>query len=330
MTVGPATDRRSAVAGFTAVLQRAEFLSELSRLATTEWQWGEPLAVRSTVCKAHRQRCTFELAVRTELGCHAVIAKVHHQDRSDVYQTMQTLHRAGFDPAARFSIPRPLHYIPSLHVLLEEKVPGQQAMNVFLDPACPEHDTAADLSGEWLAHFHDTAPPLGRVTSHDHLWPSIHRWVEDVVRAGAPLATKGERLVRRLEASTPPADAAAFRTGHGSYIAEHVMLGGPRTSVIDFDECDIADPARDLAWFVVLLQRLTLKQGRSLHALDAQAKRFLRSYVNASHAGASATANLPFYRGAECLHRASSDLVKRRPPMLQWSEAMLDEGLRVC
>jgi len=96
--------------------------------------------------------------------------------------------------------------------------------------------------------------------------------------------------------------------------------------VIDLDEHDVADPGRDVAWFVVSLQRLALVHRGAFHALDGPGRHFLESYLSAGSGGA--TAHYPFYRALECLHRARRDLWKRVPPVREWAEIMLDEGLR--
>ena len=109
---------------------------------------------------------------------------------------------------------------------------------------------------------------------------------------------------------------------------EHVLLSSGRTTVLDLDECDVADPSRDVAWFVVSVQRLALTQLGSLEALDDVVNAFLRAYHDSSEPGAAR--HLTFYRMLECLHRARRDLFKRIPPVPEWAEIMLDEGLRLA
>ncbi len=321
-------DARAVVAQFAAVLERDEVRTELDRLARAEWGWGTPQEVRTQVFKAHRRRATFNVAVRTERGWHEVIGKVHSVDRSDVFRTMDAVRRAGFGAEATYSVPQALLYLPSVHVLLEEKVPGPAAMTVFLDEHSDQHAAVAEVCGRWLARFHEAAPRIGTPVDVADELARIRHWTERIAGFGEGLAAKAEVLRGRLEATSPPPGTAAYCAGHGSYMPEHVMLGGPRISAIDLDEFDLADPGRDLAWFVVSLQRLALKQRGSLHALDGAVERFLQTYRVAG--GAARLVNLPFYRAMECLHRARRDLVKRRPSVPKWAEIMLDEGLRLC
>jgi len=315
----------AAVSRFAAVLERPEFRGELHRLSSGEWGWGAPQEVRLHPLKAHRRRCTFNVAVRTESGWHAVIAKVHTDDRCDVFRTMAAVRDAGFGPGAECSIPEPLRYLPSLHILLEEKVPGTQATEIFLHGAPHERSAAAERCARWLTQFHATAPQPGSGPAiADELLLS-RAWRDQLASLGEPFAAQAALLFRRVEAAAPAPGRGAHRAGHGSFIPEHVLLSPGRTAVIDLDECGSADPARDVAWFSVALQRLALKHLGSLHALDECVERFSQTYA----ACQGVPPSIPFYRALECFHRAWRDVHKRVPPAPQWAATMLSEGLWV-
>src|SRR5438094_5840936 len=127
------------VAPFAAVLAQEEYPKEAGRLCASERRWGTRREMRARALKWHGDRCTFEIAVRTESGWHHVIGKVYKTDRSDVFQAMEALRRAGFSEDAEFSIPQPLVYLSSLGVRLEEKVRGPSAKDLFLNGGPHEH-----------------------------------------------------------------------------------------------------------------------------------------------------------------------------------------------
>jgi aminoglycoside phosphotransferase (APT) family kinase protein len=320
-------DTRADLTQFSAALDQEEFRAELDRLSRTVLGWGTPQEVRTQVLRAGRLRCTFDIMVRTERGWNNVIGKVHTVERADVFQSMDAIRLAGFSPDAEFSIPQPLLYLSALHFLLVEKVSGRAATEIFLKGDPHDHRAVAERCGQWLAHFHDAAPRLGKAVDLGEALARIRRWATQIATFGDPLATKCEQLVRRLEGAAPAPSTAGYRAAHGSYMPDHVILSGRRTTAIDLDEFGVADPSRDLAWFIVSSQRLALKEHASLRSFDGAVRRFLQAYV--APAGQGAAANLPFYRAMECLHRARRDLVKRRPPVREWAELMLDEGMRV-
>jgi aminoglycoside phosphotransferase (APT) family kinase protein len=315
-----------AVAGFAAVLDQGEFRAELGRRCRSDWAWGEPRELRVHAKKAHKRRCTFEIAVRTDGGWHALIAKVHSEDRSDQFQLLDALGRAGFGSDAAFSMPRPLAYLSGLHILLEEKAPGSAATEVFLSGPVETHCPAAERSGQWLARFHAAAPCLRPgIDVRDEL-PRFARWAAQIAAFGEPLASRSAQLLAALEAGAPSGGPGGYRAAHGSYIPEHVLLAERRTTVIDFDEYSVADPARDVGWFVVSLRRLALLRLGALDAFDEPVDAFVRAYAAA--APPEATSHLAFYTALEYLNRARRDVAKRKPPLPEWAELMLEESFR--
>ena len=319
-------DVNDRVAPFAAVLDQEEFCRELDRLCFSEWHWGTRQKVRARALKWHGDRCTFEIAVKTENGWHSMIGKVYKIDRSDIFQAMAALNQAGFGTEAEFSIPQPFIYLSSLGIRLEEKVQGPSAKEIFLNGSPDERFVAAERCGQWLGRFHSTAPPLGKVADLSEEFPRYRYWKDPVVSCGEPLASKAELLFQKLRAAIPDLSAIESCAGHGSYIPEHVIFSGGRTATIDLDECDVGDPGRDIAWFIVSLQRLALKHLGALHALDGVAERFLRTY--ASSGRRDAMVNFSFYKALECLHGAKRDVINQSPPARDWAEIMLDEGLR--
>ena len=314
---------QAAIPRYAAVLHSQEFRAELERRCTGEWHWGTPHDVRVQPLKWHRERCTFELSLRTDEGWRALIGKVFEADQPRAFATMQAIRDAGFAGETGFAIPRPLAYLPSLRVLLEEKVDGPSAKQILLTRGHDEQRAAARRCGQWLARFHATAPARGQVAEPVAELDRYRQWADSVAQFGEPLAAASRLLYARLAEAAPR--GVEPRAGHGSYIPEHVLLSGPRTVVIDLDESVLADPGQDIAWFMVSVQRLALVHLGSLHALDGAAEEFLGAYV--ASGGAAAVRHVPYYRALECLHRARRDLVKRAPPVPHWAARMLEEGL---
>src|SRR2546430_5372130 len=211
-----AADMTERLAPFRAVLEHGGVRDALDRLCAAEWRRGTGQAVRARALKWHGDRCTFEIALRTEEGWHSVIGKVYTGHRSDVFWAMQALGQAGFGPEADFSIARPFVYLASLGVRLEEKVQGPSAKEIFLNGGPDLHLAAAERCGQWLARFHRTAPPLGHVADLAAEFSRYRYWTDLIARLGEPLAAKAERLFRRLEAVAPASGTIADCLGHGS------------------------------------------------------------------------------------------------------------------
>ncbi len=273
----------------------------------------------------HHNRCVFDVSMKTDGGWQSVIAKLFTIDRRDAFVAMQRIHQAGFGLGAEFAVPRPIAYLPSMRILIEEKVEGRQVKGILLADDQSEQVEAVRRCAAWLARFHTRAPRFGNQVKPKAFLEHVREWANMVSAFGGSFAAKCESLIKKLGAEVPVEGTFEYCPGHGSYIPSHVLLGSGRTVTIDFDELELVDPARDLAWFLISLERLGLKYER---APDSQRLTgpFLDAYFE--EGCREAQRYFAFYKGAEYLHRARHDLYKRIPPVPEWAEIMLDKALR--
>jgi aminoglycoside phosphotransferase (APT) family kinase protein len=273
------------------------------------------------------KRCVFETAWQSAHGPCSWIAKVYADDRSDVYQTMDAIRRAGFGPDAEFSIPEPVAYLPDLRLLLQENVVGRPATELFLSDDDGDRLRMSGRCGAWLARLHAAAPRSGRAFDLDTYRRSIERWSHRVAGLGGRFADKAVHLLEQVEVAGARLDDIERCAGHGSFTHHQVISAGGRTVTFDWDDHAVADPSHDVARFVVGLRRLALRCLGSIRALDGAVDVFLETYI--SGRGPEVRRNLPFYAAAICLRLAKKDIGRRAD---RWSEkalATLDEGLRV-
>ncbi len=269
-----------------------------------------------------QRRCTLEIGMRTQNGRQSVIGKVYHNDRPDVFEAMDAIRQAGFGPQDEFSIPEPLAYLPALRLLLQEKVEGPLAKEIFKTGDEQSRAAAAERCARWLARFHARAPKAGPVFDSHRRAKTLQRYSSRVAKLSGRCADKAGRLLQRLEDAESSLSQVEMRSSHGSFNAGHVILGNGRTVVFDWDGYDVADPARDVGRFVATLRRVALGQLDSIRALDAAAEIFLKTYL--AEGQPLAEKNLRFYEASACLKLAKS--------VNHWeerTEAMVDEGLRV-
>src|SRR5207249_8394194 len=80
-----------------------------------------------------------------------------------------------------------------------------------------------------------------------------------------------EQLLERLKAAAPFLDPGLACAGHGDFCEHQIILTEGRTVVFDWDLHDIAHPARDVAKFIVSLERLAMNGLGSVRALGTAA-----------------------------------------------------------
>jgi hypothetical protein len=297
------------------------------RLETLGWDTSQGMRVRVLEWKLG-SRCTFEISLPDAQGGEGreLIGKVYAEDRSDVYRAMEEITQAGFGDEAEFGIPRPVAYVQRLRLLLYEKAPGARARKVIQKSAEPARARAAERCAQWLACFHARGPRSGhilRLNEQMRFLEGAWRSLADVAPA---LGEKAGRLFGRLEAASRQLAGGEVCAGHGTYSPGQVLLAEGRTVTMDWDTYRVADPADDVARFVVGLKRMGFKYG-STSAFDATAEVFLKTY--AATAAADVTRRLAFHEAANCLERAKHDAADRRKSGWEArAEAMLNEGLR--
>ena len=317
-----------AIPTLAAVLDPTELAKQLSQLSILQWQLESSQGIQLRVLRWKKaSRCTFEIALNTANGSQELIGKVYAEDHADVYQAMQEIRRAGFDSEAEFAIPRPVSFLAPLRLLLYEKVPGTKAKDLVLSPNESDRILAAERCARWLARFHTIGPRLGRVFHlNDHLIALEGYW-RRLADLGRPFADKAGRLFEELKTTASGLGSIEMCPGHGMYTADQVLLAGDRTVTIDWDGYDVTDPSRDVARFIVALQRLALKKLGSIHDLDVVGEVFLKTYISAGRPDVSG--RLPFQKAAICLERAEHDVDKQARGWRERAQVMLDEGLRV-
>ena len=309
-----------------AIFDTAELRAYLESVVPPEWR---PLQdVKIQVLKHHLgSRCTFSIALGTASGPRELIGKVYAEDRSDIHVAMQRIAGAGFGPVAPFSIPEPVGLVPALGLLLQEKILGPRAKEVFLTGSVRDGAVTAERCALWLARFHATPLHLGPVIDRKALLKAMRKWS---LRIEGP-AGKARRLLERLEGNLSGLAGTGMCAAHGSYSPSHVILAGSRTVTVDWDGYRVADPGVDVARFVVALRYLALAHLGSIRALDAAAEVFEKTYI--ATGCPEVRSNLAFHKAATYLQLAKCRMRNRAfhtlKPERAGAGAMLDEGLRI-
>jgi hypothetical protein len=313
----------------TTLFDPEELAQQLERFSYARWGLASPQGLQARVLKWHSgKRCTLEIVLKDRHTSYELIAKIYSMDCPDIYKYLKELQRAGFDRHSKFSTPQALGYVPSLRLLLEEKVHGVSVREVFLGTNRRKQVEAAERSALWLARFHDLGPRRGSVVTRNVQLAQLEKWLGRLSSLGGPVAQRSKKLFRRLETELPKLGAMEYRAGHSSYSPDHVLLRNDQTVTIDWDTYDVADPARDVARFIVATERLALGHLGSIRALDGLVDAFLKTYV--AERGAGVLSRLPCHRAMICLKLAKYCAFNGK--VRRWEErvaTMLDEGIRV-
>lgn len=287
-------------------------------------QWGNIRDIQVVVLQHQPKRsCTVDIKLLTSSGQRELIGKVYASDRASLYRAMEEISRSGFGPEADFSIPRPLAYIPQLHLVLQEKIHGQAVTEIFRNGNECERAKAAERCAGWLAHFHMHAPMSGPVFALTHEMESC---ANRLCKMGPPLGDKARSLFKRLERANSAISPTIKCACHGGYCHHQIIFAEARTAVFDWDNYCVANPSRDLAKFIIELQLLAIKFHGSSRALDSTIEVFNKTYTATSRFDLALS--LPVYKASICIKRAKGCLRFGRSKF-EKTEALLNEGLRI-
>lgn len=308
-------------------LDPIELARQLSLLPTSQFPWGKVQKVQlKPVATPRQDHQVFDILVSFVGGGERLSGKVYLKDRQDVYEAMENIRRAGFGSGEEFSIPRPVAYLRSLRLLLQEWVEGTQAKKIFKLGDEGQRVAAAEASARWLARFHALAPLAGPVSDVKTYLDIAERKCRIISEADGQWVGRCEELLERLRAAAP-SPSAHMSASHGDYCELQVILAAGRTAVVDWDEYDVADPTRDVAHFMVCLERLGGMHLGSNRALEGSADVFLKTYL-ASGGHPQVAAHLPFYKAVLWL-KPRDNLIRTKSPGWRISaEVMLDEACR--
>src|SRR5947208_5897397 len=146
------------------------------------------------------------------------------------------------------------------------------------------------------------------------------------IRAGRGLSLQVREAIREVKGcdSQPRRRPHVRRTRRLCSLQRHFCE--ERTVTFDFDLHDRADPARDVARFLIPLERLARRGLRSAGAQEGTARIFLDAYL--ASGGQRVEDQLPLHRAAACLRRAERAVKAGAFEWRERTEAILDEGLR--
>ncbi|HWQ11277.1 MAG TPA: aminoglycoside phosphotransferase family protein, partial [Roseiflexaceae bacterium] len=195
--------------------------------------------------------------------------------------------------ATGVAIPRTLAWRPDLKLALLETLPGEPVIADVLGarlrgkPA-PEGalplEELVERSGQVAAALHGSGVRLGRRRALDNELAALRQELALVRRFAPALATRLDAALQQLDAYAEQSDPLGLRLSHGDFTHGQLIFDGPRVGLVDFDTLCQAEPALDLAQFLVYLRIAARKSdpATSNPLLRQLGERFLGAYLAAA------------------------------------------------
>jgi Ser/Thr protein kinase RdoA (MazF antagonist) len=214
-------------------------------------------------------RLGYRVGVEAQPGPSAVVVKVHSDEQGERgHEALLSLAQSLLAESPLLRVPRPLAYLPDLHLSVQEHLEHDTSLKDLFHAAFESGDACvleqltegSRASGAALAALHRCGSGHGEWETWEQDLAGVrkkHASLVSVVPAlGGPVAEALERIA--AAAHVAPADPPG--PSHGSFHPAQVLLGRDRVAFIDFDKSCQAEPARDLAAFTTKLRHMAVNK----------------------------------------------------------------------
>jgi hypothetical protein len=281
---------------------------QAATLAVLRAQGLEPDECQSSILRASASRPIVRYRVRCrEVTSGAaiervLIGKVHRRgDGGKAYAYMAQLWHGGFGAGQPLRVPEPVAYVEELRLLLEAEAEGILLAEHVDDPGVERH--AVESIGRWLAKLHGSRMRgLPRIPATVEA-VRLRAYGDALERASTGSRRRLRSLMEATIGSVVPLVAETPVPVHGDFQPRKIYVSTDAVTVIDFDRCGLAHPARDLGHFIAHSMTMSHTRTGSFNLSRPWIDGFLHGYANA--AGRRALEDLaPFVARAflEILH----------------------------
>lgn len=227
-------------------------------------------------------RTLFEIEERSGGKIVRVVGKICKHEKAEIlYHALRGLWIAGMRPPDRYTVSRPVGFYPEKHLILQERAPGQPALEAIL-AGQEQAEFAGEGCARWLVHLQKTKIAAPQGGGH----PQAAALRSHALQAVLPQeSSRIGRIQARIDSilSTPPATSVL---SHGDFHGMNVLLHGERRLTgIDFDKFSKREPEADPAYFLAETAAQGFLRRRSFACTEPARLAFLRTYIE--HCGGS-------------------------------------------
>ncbi|MFQ6027807.1 MAG: aminoglycoside phosphotransferase family protein, partial [Dehalococcoidia bacterium] len=222
------------------------------------------------------------------------------------------------------NLPRPLGFISSLHLSLQEYVPGAPLRRLVDTPDFLERVKQAASS---IATIHRTEVPAIRQRTTGRVLESLAGRVAIVSELQPDLGRQFHELTADL---FPEVERHTEIRGpvHRDFHLGNVLVDKDRLTLIDWDRTCHGDSLLDVGHFLASLQRVSLRNKGSVSALAEAKQGFLEEYLNHSQEREN---RVSLFEALFLVSEASYALrsSKQTPTLHEDVQALLEQGARL-
>jgi aminoglycoside phosphotransferase (APT) family kinase protein len=263
-------------------LTEVEFIRDiLSTEALDPGSQQEILGFETRILKRHLRKVIIDYALRFKDSTKNYIGLYRESDErlGHTFSVLKILRSNGFGDDSRLRVPSPILYLSELSFLMMERAKGEPLREIFEK----REDPGPYMKGaaRWLAQLHKSKITLdGSCSQGDEIAASLR-----YARAGSwllpTLKSEIQSISNQLIAAQKALRPGARKPIHGDYHPRNIIVDSDLTTVIDFEEARMGDPAFDVGYFTAQTKMTHGRGDVTVQALEAFLKEYQENRPNA-------------------------------------------------
>jgi hypothetical protein len=241
-----------------------------------------------------RRSCTLLYSVSLQHGSETdarsreIIGKVYSDERGrSCYELLKAVWEAACSSKGAWGAARPIAYVPSWRLVLQEVVPGWQFRHVFSELMREDAGEAElyqlqehlEAIARAIRSFQTAPVRFGPRCDFGAFAASQEKSLACLWKRHPALAEELARLRERLMELEPKIPAAPLGLAHRDFGYGNVLVGDAGVSIIDFDCAGQAEPVHDVAHFLTQLSSIGLQERTRPEHLERLCASFREAYL---------------------------------------------------
>jgi len=256
-------------------LTEAEFVRDI--LSTEVFDRGAQQQLQgfeTRILKRHLRKVIIDYTLRFRDSTKNYIGLYRESDErlGHTFSVMKTLRSNGFGEDSRLRVPSPILYIPALSFLMMEQAQGEPLREVLERRSDP--DPYVKGAARWLAKLHSCNITVDGASSRDDEIANSHRYARAALWLLPTLRSEIQSISNQLIDAQKTLQPCVGKPIHGDYHPRNIIVSPDLTTVIDFEEARMGDPAFDIGYFTAQTKMTHGLGDTTLQAVEA----FLQEY----------------------------------------------------
>jgi len=231
-------------------LTEVEFVRDI--LSTEAFNPGSQQQLQgfeTRILKRHLRKVIIDYTLRFKDSTKNYIGLYRESDErlGHTFSVMKILRSNGFGENSRLRVPSPIIYIPALSFLMMEQAEGELLRAILERGSDP--DRYVKGAAQWLARLHSCNITLDGASSRDDEMANSYRYMRAASWLLPTLKSEIESISDQLIGAQKSLHLHAKKPIHGDYHPRNIIVSPDLTTVVDFEEARMGEPAFDVGYF---------------------------------------------------------------------------------